>query len=379
MDYLAKLLPPLPDHETPVKALTFLHPGAKPAFTYSKIGSPIKQNEVLVKVTYAALNPCDNKIAGTPAFWAYPGEKGLGRDFCGVIDEVGKAVTDFKVGDRVCGMVFRPGGKGTIASHIVVNVKSDAIVKAPANLSDEEAAAFPLAYGTAWQALHRAKLDEHSWVCILGGSSSTGMFAIQLAKSLFGVARVIATCSASSAELVQSLGADEIINYKAEDVVETLLEIVGETKPKETSTRFAGHERTTHEKFNLIMDCVGGSEVVSRWRSLLKPKSAGSAYVTLVGDPQADENSLGGAMAYTYSPSMVGRSLFGGFMGLNYYVEAVRADGGEWIAKAPEIFEANKAKVIIDKVYPWAEWEEAMQKQAAKKAHGKLVLKVEEF
>lgn len=353
---------PPPDHEIAVKALTYLYPGANPSFTYHNISSPVKPNQLLVRVTHASLNPVDVKTMKTNLTWAVPGEKGIGRDFSGVIDEVGSGLSgSWKVGDRVCGLKQQLVGKGTLASHVIITPGTDAVIVTPDSLTDEEAAAFPLVFGTAFQALSRAKLDKSSWVCVLGGTTATGMYVIQLAKKFFNVERVVVT--SGSEDLARSLGADEIVNYKAisTSISDALLQ-TGQPNPK---------------KFQIIVDCVGGVEVLNRHKELLEPKSNGSAYVTLVGDSESDFHGLGGPVAYTYNPAMVGRKLFSGVSGINYHVEVVFP--GDWINNAAELFKRGVIKVVIDQTMDWRQYEEAMDKVTNSNLKGKVVLKIEDF
>lgn len=361
MNFLSKLLPPLPDHETSVKALTYLNAGGIPSFTYYRIDSPLRPNHVLVRVKFAALSPLDIKLLNsTSATVLSPGEKGIGRDFSGEIEEVGPNVEVFSVGDRVCGMYLHMGGQGTVASHISVNVRSDAICKIPDNLTDEEGAAFPLVLGAALQSFSRVTLDKDSWVCILGGSTAVGLFAVQLAKKIHNVQKVVVSASGESEQLVRRMGSDEVINYKRESVPGSLARIVNEGK-----------------KFQLILDCVGGSDVMYRWKELLQPRSSGSAYVTLVGDSPSSDDSIGGTAAYTTHPYMVGRKLFGGALGINYVVERVAP--GNWINAAYHLLLAERVKVVIDSVYDWTQWKEAFEKVHDQKAHGKVLLRIEAF
>ncbi|KAA8915325.1 hypothetical protein TRICI_002528 [Trichomonascus ciferrii] len=345
---------PPADHQTAVKALTYLYPGARPAFTYHEIASPVGTNQLLVKVTHASVNPVDIKTMHTSLTWSAPGEKGLGRDFCGVVAEVGAGLRDaWRVGDRVCGMKRVLVGRGTFATHVTVAAGgADAVAVAPDSLTNAEAAAFPLVLGTALNALSRATLGPGAWVCVLGGTTATGMYAVQLAKHHYNVEGVVVT--SSSADLARSLGADEVVNYKEEDVL--------------TGLRRCGR------KFRLIVDCVGGTDVLKHHAELLEPRSSGSAYVTLVGDSHNDFHGLGGPLAYSYSPAMVGRKLFGG---INYHVESIAP--GDWINTAVQLLQAGTVRVVVDSTVDWRRFEDALKKVQEGRAHGKVVLAIEDF
>lgn len=376
-------IPPVYEEKASVKALTYVGKGTTPSFTYREIGLPIKPNMVLIKVSAAALNPVDLQLMNSPISITSPGKKGIGRDFCGVIEEVGKNHKDkWKVGDRVCGMFIHLNGQGTVASHVCINPDVDRIIKAPPNLSDEEAAAFPLALGTSMKSLAHAKLDSSSWVCILGGATATGQFAIQLARNYYNVEKIVVTCSAASSQFCKDLGADVCIDYRAAANIGDALKYVLGQKSVD-SQDFASTENTSQvetgtssKKFQLIYDCCGGTDVVYKAYELLNPVKEGSAYVTIVGDEKTNPEKLGGPGGYFYHPAMLGRKLLSvtGLSGVNYIVESVTP--GDWLEKAYDLMLQGTVKVIIDSVYDWNDWKPAIEKLASRKNRGKIVLKI---
>lgn len=159
--------------------MTYLHPGSNIGFTYSENPHPVKPRQVLVKVKCAALNPIGIKETHNTAVWAIPGENVIGRDYSRIVEEAGGEIKNLKIGDRICGSSNRIGGRGTVASYIVVNVPGDAVMKIPQSLTFEEGAAFPLTVFAVYQCLVQA---TDSAVCVLGGSKAAGLLAIQLAK-----------------------------------------------------------------------------------------------------------------------------------------------------------------------------------------------------
>ena len=176
--------------------------------------------DLLVEVHASSVNPVDYKIrsGGQRAIIHYDLPWVLGLDFSGVVIGVGRDVTRFKVGDEVYGSPThrRPG---TYAERHVVDERIAALK--PKNLTHREAATIPLVGLTAWRALviqGRLKAGEKAF--ITAGSGGVGTFAIQLAKDLG--AHVATTCSGRNLDLVRSVGADEVINYreqKFEDVL----------------------------------------------------------------------------------------------------------------------------------------------------------------
>lgn len=174
----------------------------------------IKEYEVLAEIHAASINPIDFKIRDgkVKMLLKYEMPLILGNDFAGVITKVGSKVTRFKVGDEIYARP-RKNKIGTFAEYIAIH--EDDIALKPKNLSFEEATSIPLVGLTSYQALHDImQLQKGQKILIHAGSGGVGTFAIQLAK-IMG-ATVTTTASEAGANLVTSLGADEIINYKTE-------------------------------------------------------------------------------------------------------------------------------------------------------------------
>ena len=204
-----------------MKALTFKRYGRSPGIGFADVPRPtLKDDELLVEVHAASVNPVDNMIvAGTfKPILHFQLPATLGSDLAGVVVEVGSRVTRFKPGDAVFANIF-DRGTGAIAEFAVVP-ESLAALK-PANLDFVEAASIPMVGLTSWQALkERANLRAGQKVFIPAGSGGVGTFAIQLAKHLG--AKVGTTTSTGNVELVRSLGADEVVDYRKQEF-ETVL------------------------------------------------------------------------------------------------------------------------------------------------------------
>jgi len=175
----------------------------------------LQADEVLVEIHAAGINLLDSKIRNGEfkLILPYKAPFVLGHDVAGVITKVGAHVQQFKVGDEV---YARPADHriGTFADFIAIK-EADVALK-PEKLSMEEAASIPLVGLTAWQALiEKGNLKKGQKVLIQAGSGGVGTFAIQLAKYLG--ATVATTTSAANVELVKSLGADVVIDYKKDD------------------------------------------------------------------------------------------------------------------------------------------------------------------
>jgi NADPH:quinone reductase-like Zn-dependent oxidoreductase len=177
-------------------------------------------DEVLVRVHASSVNPADwHLVRGTPFVARL--QFGLrkpkfpipGCDVAGTVQAVGTNVTSLQVGDEVFGTSFLRGF-GAFAE--LVSVPEGLMVRKPAGLTFDHAAAVPLAASTALQALRdHGRVNAGHRVLIVGASGGVGTFAVQIAKALD--AEVTAVCSTSNLELVRSLGADHLIDYTKAD------------------------------------------------------------------------------------------------------------------------------------------------------------------
>lgn len=205
-----------------MKALVLNGPGKPDTLTISEL--PLPQpgaGEIRVRVQAASLNPIDYKVSlnGHPD-WVYPFV--LGVDVAGIVDEVGEGVTTWSVGDRVVyhGNFTKPGG---FAEYSLTTAHTAAAI--PEGISFVEAAAFPCAGLTAYQALHRKMHMQagHS-ILVHAGAGGVGGYAIQLAKA-FGASNIITTASLGSFDYVKSLGADVVIDYNSDNVHDRIMEL----------------------------------------------------------------------------------------------------------------------------------------------------------
>lgn len=197
-------------------------------------------DEVLVKVISASVNPLDwHFMRGSPYIMRLmsgigaPHSAGMGVDFAGTVAAVGSNVDKFKVGDEVFG-----GRDGAYAEYVLVN-QNHAIVLKPANVSFDQAATLPIAGVTAVQALRVGDIKPGQKVLINGASGGVGIFAVQIAKSLG--AEVTGVNSTRNIDLVRSLGADHMIDYKKTDYTDAdvqydvIIDMVGNHSPLENS------------------------------------------------------------------------------------------------------------------------------------------------
>lgn len=226
-----------------------------------------KPKEVLVKIHATTVTAGDWRMRKADPFLARlfnglfkPSRvKILGFEISGVIEEVGKEVTEFKPGDEIfasCGLKF-----GGYAEYTCLPVNNSIALK-PSNMTFEEAAAVPIGGITAYRFLKATGIKPGDKVLIYGASGSVGTFGIQIAKA-FGAA-VTAVCSTANLDLVRSLGADAAIDYTQTDFTK------------------AG------ERFDVIFDAVGKTSK-SACRSILKP---GGKYTTVSSSPRGNTDAM---------------------------------------------------------------------------------------
>lgn len=227
----------------------------------------LNDEDVLIRVVATSVNPVDWKIRKgyLQSFIPYDMPLIMGWDVSGVVERTGPAVTKFKPGDAV---YSRPDIRrnGTYAEYIAV--RESEIAFKPATISHVEAASLPLVSITAWESLFTtANLTAGQRVLIHAGAGGVGSIAIQLAKAKG--AHVTATASAGKADLVRSLGADQVIDYRAQDF------------------------STVARDMDVVFDTVGGDVQERSW-SVLKP---GGMLVSITDRPSEDRAKAEGKRA----------------------------------------------------------------------------------
>jgi len=183
--------------------------------TFEIADMPIPQpgaGQVLVRVHAASVNPVDYKIRQNGAWAHVPMPAILGYDAAGTVAAVGEQVQHLKVGDEVCYSARIFGRQGTYAEYHVED--AEIVVKKPACLTFEAAAALPLAAMTAYDAIISFfQTKPGDTVLVHAGAGGVGSMAVQLAKA--SGARVLATGRQDNSDLIRSLGADEMIDYRS--------------------------------------------------------------------------------------------------------------------------------------------------------------------
>lgn len=305
--------------------------------------------EVRVKIKATSINPIDYKIrdGGLKLLLKFEFPLILGNDFSGVITEVGSKVENFKVGDAVYG---RPRKEkiGTFAEFIAIDASEIALK--PEQLSFEEAASIPLVGLTAYQALNDVMhLKAGNKVLIQAGAGGVGTFAIQLAKAM-GL-YVATTASERGYELVKALGADEIINYKAEDFSQRL------------------------SNYDGVFDTLGG-ENLDKSFEILKPHgtiASVSGIPTVKLAKRLKLNIFKQLLLRGASAKLVRRAKK---YNVNYEFLFMQPSG-EQLNIISNLINEGKIKPIIDKVYPFEQTQDAIAYSSSGKAKGKIVISMD--
>ncbi len=211
-----------------MKAILATAPGNTDVLQLRDIPKPdlTTPHHVRVKLVAAGVNPIDTKLRAKPVYFPDKLPALLGCDGAGIVEAVGSEVTRFKTGDQV---FFCNGGfgnePGTYAEY--ASLHEDYCAAKPTSISLQDAAALPLVFITAWEALsERAHLQTGQTVLIHAGTGGVGHVAVQLARHLD--ARVAVTVGDEhKAEFARSLGAEKTINYKTQDFVQETLDWTG--------------------------------------------------------------------------------------------------------------------------------------------------------
>src|SRR3954453_6165976 len=332
-----------------MRALVFKRYGGSDQIAFADIPRPVpKPDEILVEVHTAGLNPIDAMIPkGTfKPFLRFQLPATLGSDLAGVVVEVGSRVTRFKPGDATFASIFDLG-TGSLAEFVVVP-ESAAALK-PENLDFVQAASIPMVGLTSWQALkERARLKPGQKVFIPAGSGGIGTFAIQLAK-YFG-AKVGTTTSTGNIDLVRSLGADEVVDYKTQQFDAVLRD------------------------YDAVLGTLRGDAVETSLRILKR----GSRIASLVGPPDAAFARARGMNVFMVllfgllSRKMIRQA---GKIGADYSFVFVHPDGSQ-LAEIGELLKAERIRPVIDKVFPFEQAKEALAYLEKGRARGKIVVQM---
>jgi NADPH:quinone reductase-like Zn-dependent oxidoreductase len=322
-----------------VKAIVCTKYGSPDVLQLKEVETPApKSNEALVKILATSVNAADletlrGDFAVRIASPLRPMRKILGTDVAGRIERIGSGVTQFQPGDETWGDLSFPLGNSTFAEYVCI--PGDALRLKPGGMTFEQAAAVPTAGVVALQHLRcKRPIEPGQKVLINGAGGSVGTFAVQLAKH-FG-AEVTGVDSAAKLDMLRSIGADHVIDYRQEDFTATgqqydlILDVVAQRSV------FA-YRRALHDEGICLL--VGGSMARLLQALLLRP------FISRTGSRQ---------------------------IGLGMWEPNNKED----LAELAELFEAGKIAPIIDRRYPLHEVAEAFRYLASGQHQGKIVITV---
>ncbi len=310
----------------------------------------VEANQILIRTYSSSFNPIDHMIVkgdykamGKVSFPA-----GIGRDVSGIVEEVGKNVRKFKIGDKVYSRI-NESFVGTMAEYVLSNVKDTALM--PSNLSFDESASIPLVGLTTYQALvDIAKLSKGENVLIHAGSGGIGTFAIQLAKHLG--ANVTTTTSTKNISFVKELGADKVIDYTSQNYLDE------------------------GAAFDVVYDTLGGNHTMDSFKVL----KDGGRVVSIKGTVDSiTAKQLGLNKLIQMIIAFQARKVFKAASKMNAsYRFLYMSPNGEQLKKIAKLYESGAIKPIIDKTYKFSESIQALEYLSKGHAKGKVVVKIRE-
>jgi NADPH:quinone reductase-like Zn-dependent oxidoreductase len=321
-----------------VKAIVGTEYGSPASLELREIDTPaVDDDGVLVRVRAASVNPLDwHFVRGLPYFIRLtaglrrPKRTVAGVDLAGLVEAVGKNVTEFEPGDEVFGSCG-----GAFAEYVYAKEKN--LVSKPAALTFEQAAAVPVAGITALQALRdKGRLQPEQRALINGAAGGVGTFAVQIAKAFD--AYVTGVCSTRNVDLVRSIGADQVVDYTQDDFT-------------------AGGQQ-----YDLIVDTIGNHSL-SDLRRTMTPTGT----LVIVG---GEGGRLLGPLAHLLKAQVLSR--FARQRMIPLLAKITRED----MLVLTELIEAGKVTPVIDRTYPLSEAPEAIGYLEGGHARGKVVITV---
>lgn len=309
----------------------------------------VGDRDVLVKVHAAGVNPLDIMVRNGEfkQLLKYRAPFVLGHDVSGVITRIGADVRGFAVGDAV---YARPRDQriGTFAEYIAID--QDDVARKPASLSAHDAAAVPLVALAAWQILvDEAKIQPGQKVLVHAGAGGLGSTLIQLAKYLG--AHVATTAGAASADLVRELGADEIIDYSAQDFSQIL------------------------SGYDLVVDSVGGENLMKSF-TVLRP---GGLAIGVTGPPDAGfAKQIGAPKPFEFVLALLSRKVRKAAkkLGVRYSFFFMHASGAQ-LRELAALYDAGHLRPVIDSTFSFDETLQALAYiEGGRAKAGKVVITV---
>src|SRR5438132_967553 len=324
-----------------MKAIVYRNYGSPDVLRLEEIEKPTAgDDEILIKVRAAAVNPLDLLFRGTSYMVRMitglrkPKDTRLGVDVAGQVEAVGRNVTQFKLGDAVFGTC-----KGAFAEYVCTS--ESALVLKPDNVTFEQAASVPIAALTALQGLRlgglgdKGQIQAKHKVLINGASGGVGTFAVQIGADVTGV------CSTRNVEMVRSIGAKQVIDYTRED--------------------FTKSGQSYDQRYDLILDCVGNHSLLEHRRAL-NPNG-----VCVVAGAKGLWDFLTRALTAPVLSRLVSQK----------FVTFIAKLNKQDLTIMRELMATGKVTRVIDRRYSLSEVPEAIRYLEKRHARGKVVITLE--
>ncbi|KAI4660770.1 uncharacterized protein J4E79_005338 [Alternaria viburni] len=301
----------------------------------------LHDEQILVQVHAMAINPVDHKVTEGPMPLRLVGSDITpGADFCGKVAKVGKKVDEYQIGEFVFGAKVGALTGGSMAQYVAV--EKQMLARLPEGVKVEDAAGVGIVGLTEYQAI-APNVKSGDKVFINGGSGGTGVYGIQIAKALG--CHVTTTCSTPNVDLCKGLGADEVIDYKTSDVIETL--------------------SSKGQIYTLVVDNIGTPP------NLYK---AASAFLT----PAGKFVQIGATMNVASIKNVGSNMLLPGFLGggKNSYQLLMAKPSSDALGQIGGWMKEGKVKAVVDEVFEWEDAPKAFEKLKTGRARGKIVVRV---
>ncbi|HEX5513980.1 MAG TPA: zinc-dependent alcohol dehydrogenase family protein [Gammaproteobacteria bacterium] len=317
-----------------MRAMVISRFGGPEVFAVRDVGQPrCGASEVLVRVVCSGTNPVEAKLRQDGSWAGLTPPLVLGYDVSGVVEAVGEDVSEFKPGDQV---YYTPEIFGNLlGSYAEYNVAPARIIAPkPRNLSHEQAAAVPLAGGTAWEAIvRRLRVRPGETVLIHGGAGGVGSFAVQIAKA--AGARVLASAGTGNQDVLRQLGADVAIDYSKEDPIDAALRATEQAGVDAVFSTVAG---------TAIGDSISAAKPFGRLATVLAP---------------------GGDLSGLYPKNL---TLYGIFL----------TRESERLHEMTRLIEQGGMQPLVERVLPLEQVRQAHERLDSGHGTGKIVLRVSE-
>jgi len=296
-------------------------------------------NDILVAVKAASLNPIDYKLAEGKLkdMLSLKLPATIGYDVSGVVVEKGSKVKNFEIGDEIYSRVPQEQ-MGTVAEFVAINI--DMVALKPENISFEQASALPLTGLTAMQALEKVNIKEGDRILIHAGSGGVGSFAIQFAK--YKGAIVYTTTSTKNVDWVKALGADRVIDYKTEDYKEVA------------------------NNLDIVFDTLGDDYTFDAFEIIKE----GGRVTTIVGPPDEETAKQMGMQDYSLPEKLAKLKKE---KSAEYKLTWMQPNAKQ-LEEVKILVEDDTIKPIVDLIYSFEDGIDAYEYLATGKAKGKVII-----